>query len=179
MKSRSKLHGLMAEFAEEHRLVEAARRAHAEGFRQMDAYAPYPVEGLAEALGSRRTTIPLLALLGGLAGGSGGYFLQWFALVADYPINVGGRPLHSWPMFIPITFELTILGGALAAVIGMLALNRLPQPHHPVFNVPEFARASRDRFFLCIEANDPKFDLQPTRRFLESLHPRTVTEVKA
>jgi hypothetical protein len=169
----------MAEFEEEHLLVKAARRAHAEGYRRMDAYTPFPVEGLTEALGHRRTAIPLLALLGGLAGGGGGYFLQWFALAVDYPLNVGGRPFHSWPAFIPITFELTILGAALAAMIGMLVLNRLPQPHHPVFNVPEFVRASRDRFFLCIEADDPRFDLLPTRRFLEMQNPRTIREVEA
>ncbi len=167
----------MARFAEHDRVVEAARLAYAEGYRRMDAYVPFPVEGLAEALGRRRTAIPLLVLCGGVFGALGGYFMEWYSMTIDYPLNIGGRPLHSWPMFIPITFELMILGAALSAIVGMLALNRLPQPYHPVFNAPEFERASLDRFFLCIEATDPKFDPGATLRFLESLKPETVTEV--
>ena len=172
------LHGIMAEFEEHHQLLEAARRAYAEGYRRTDAYSPFPIEGLAEALGHDFSPIPLFTLAGGMAGGLGGYFMQWYALKILYPVNVGGRPLHTWPNFIPVTFELTILVAALSALIAMLVLNRLPQPHHPVFNVPAFRRASIDRFFLCIEADDPKFDSQATRQFLQELKPLAVTEVE-
>lgn len=171
--------GIMAGFTEAEQVVHAAQRAHVEGYRRMDAYTPFPVEDLPAALGQRKTTVPLIVLLGGLAGAGGGYFLQWFALAVDYPLNIGGRPLHSWPAFVPITFELMVLCAAISGVVGMLALNRLPQPHHPVFNVPEFERASTDRFFLCIEARDPKFDPAATRAFLESLKPESVREVAA
>jgi len=177
MTATPKLHGLMAEFVDHELVIAAAERAHAEGYRRMDAYTPFPVEGLSEAMGHKRTEIPLIVLLGALCGGGGGYFMIWYASVVDYPHNIGGRPFHSWPAFVPITFELTILLAAISAVVGMLVLNRLPRPHHPVFNVPEFARASTDRFFLCIEADDPKFDLKATRAFLESLKPETVKEV--
>ena len=139
-------------------MLEAARRAHAGGYRQMDAYSPFPVEGLAEAIGFHRTRLPLIVLLGGIAGGVGGYLLQYYTAVIDYPLNVGGRPLHSWPSFIPVTFETTVLIAALAAVLGMLALNGLPRPYHPVFNVPRFEMASRNLFFLCIESTDALFD---------------------
>ena len=137
----------------------------------MDAYSPFPVEGLAEALGHEYSPVPLFTLLGGMVGGLGGYFMEWYSMARLYPLNVGGRPHNSWPNFIPVTFELTVLVAALSAFVSMLVLNRLPQPHHPVFNVPEFRRASIDRFFLCIEAEDPKFDLNRTRRFLEELSP--------
>ncbi len=143
----------------------------------MDAYTPFPVADLPAALGHKQTPMPLIVLIGGIIGASGGYFLQWYATVVDYPLNIGGRPFHSWPAFVPITFEFTVLCAALFAIIGMLALNRLPQPHHPVFNVPEFERASTDRFFLCIEARDPKFDLAATRGFLKSFKPESVKEV--
>ncbi len=143
----------------------------------MDAYAPFPVEGLPEALGRKPTRVPLIVLLGGIIGGLGGYFMEWYANVVSYPINIGGRPLNSWPSFIPITFELTVLGAALSAFFGSMALNKLPQPYHPVFNVPEFERASIDRFFLCIEAADPLFDLKTTRAFLEGMRPLSVSEV--
>jgi hypothetical protein len=172
------LHGLMAEFGTPDALVAAARRAYLEGYRAMDAYSPLPVEGLAEAIGFHHTRLPTIVLAGGLAGCIGGFFLQYYLSVVAYPINVGGRPLNSWPAFIPITFELTILVAALSAVLGMLALNGLPMPYHPVFNVPRFALATRDRFFLCIEARDPKFDPLATRRFLESLTDRPVSEVE-
>jgi hypothetical protein len=171
------IHGLLAEFAEDSSLLDATRRAYADGYRRMDAYSPFPVEGLAEALGRRRSVIPLWVLSGGLVGATGGYFLQWYASVIDYPLNVGGRPLNSWPQFVPITFELTVLIAALSGVLGMLILNRLPQPYHPVFNAAPFTRASVDRFFLCIEASDPKFDPEQTRRFLETLSPDRITEV--
>lgn len=178
MTSAPYLHGLMAEFADHERAVEAARQAYKAGYRTMEAYIPFPVEGLSEALGHKGTAVPLIVLIGALCGGGGGYFMMWYASVIDYPVNIGGRPFHSWPMFVPITFELTILAAALSAIIGMLLLNRLPQPHHPVFNLPGFERASTDRFFLCIEAGDPKFDLTATRRFLESLAPLSVKEVE-
>src|SRR5438874_3377270 len=171
------LWGLMAEFEEHEQVLSAARRAYAEGYRRMDAYSPFPVEGLAEALGHEYTAVPLITLMGGIAGGLGAYFMQWYSMGPLYPLNVGGRPLNSWPNFIPVTFELTVLIASLAALTAMLVLNRLPHPHHPVFNVPEFRRASIDRFFLCIEAADPKFELDPTRKFLEGLTPCKVTEV--
>jgi hypothetical protein len=171
------IHGLMAEFEDPNDLVAAAHRAYHEGYRAMDAYSPLPIEELHDAIGFHHTRLPLIVLIGGIVGCVGGYLLQWWAAAVAYPVNVAGKPLHSWPMFIPITFECTILGAALAAVFGMLALNGLPQPYHPVFNVPRFALASRNRFFLCIEARDPKFDLEDTRAFLETLGPREVTTV--
>jgi hypothetical protein len=178
MPTKGSLYGLMAEFASPSDLVDAAQRAYAEGYRRMDAYSPFPVHGLAEAIGFTRTRVPLLVFLGGLAGCAGGYYLQYWISTIDYPLNVGGRPFHSWPAFIPVTFELTILVAALAAVLGMLALNGLPRPYHPVFNVPAFELATRNRFFLCIEAADPRFDGSQTRRFLESLKPQAVFEVE-
>ena len=171
------IYGLLAEFADAQTLVEATRRAHAAGLRHMDAYAPFPIEELADALGFRKTRLPLIVLLGGLLGGISGYLLQYWTAVIDYPINVGGRPLHSWPSFLVVTFELTILGAALFAVLGMLALNGLPMPYHPVFNVPRFALATRDRFFLCIEASDARFDRAKTAAFLRELGACDVTEV--
>lgn len=172
------LHGLMAEFEEAEQVLTAAQRAYAEGYRRMDAYSPFPVEGLAEALGRDFSPVPLFTLAGGMIGGLGGYFMQWYAMSQLYPLNVGGRPLNSWPNFIPVTFELTILVASLSAVTAMTLLNRLPQPHHPVFNIPEFQRASIDRFFLCIEARDAKFDCEKTRDFLETLKPLKITEVE-
>jgi hypothetical protein len=169
----------MAEFEGPTDLLDAAQRTYNEGYRRLDAYSPFPVQGLAEAIGFQRTRLPLIVLLGGIAGGLGGYFLQYWTSTIDYPLNIGGRPLHSWPSFIPVTFELTVLVAALAAVLGMLALNGLPMPHHPVFNVPAFELATRNHFFLCIEATDPKFDGVETRRFLESLKPRSVFAVEA
>jgi hypothetical protein len=172
------IYGLMAEFSKSETLLAAARRAHEQGYRKMDAFTPFPVEGMAENLGRKKSSVPLIVLLAGICGGVGGYFMEWYAMSVDYPINVGGRPLNSWPPFVPITFELTILSGALAAVVSMFALNRLPQPHHPVFNARHFERASTDKFFLCIEAEDPKFDLETTRQFMESLKPDHIEEVE-
>jgi hypothetical protein len=143
----------------------------------MDAYSPFPIEELAEALHFHERRLPLIVLFGGVAGGLGGYLLQYWTSVIEYPINVGGRPLHSWPAFIPVTFETTVLLAALSAVLGMLALNGLPMPYHPVFNVPRFALATRDQFFLCIEAVDPQFDPEITWRFLERLDPLSIAEV--
>jgi hypothetical protein len=171
------IYGLLAEFSNPTELVTAARRAREEGYQRVDAYTPFPVEGLAEALGFHHSGVPLLVLIGGVVGCVTGYLMQYYLSAVDYPLNVGGRPLNSWPAFIPITFELTILFAALTAVLGMLALNGLPMPYHPLFNVPRFALATRDRFFLCIEATDPKFDREETRRFLERLVPREVSEV--
>ena len=171
------IYGLMAEFEDHEEVLEAARRAYAEGYRSMDAFSPFPVEGLAEALGHHYTPVPLFTLLGGMIGGLGGYFMQWYSMGKLYPLNVGGRPLNSWPNFIPITFELTILIASFSALIAMLFLNRLPEPHHPVFNVPQFRRASIDRFFLCIEAKDPRFDRESTWKFLECLKPCSLAEV--
>ena len=173
----STVYGLMAEFDNPSALVAAAERARLAGYRQMDAYSPIPIEELSEALGLRRTKLPLLVLLGGIAGCIGGFALQYWASVIEYPLNVGGRPFNSWPQFIPVTFETTVLGAALTCFFGMWALNKLPQPYHPVFNVPEFARASTDRFFLCIEAADPRFDAAKTAEFLKGLHPVGVSEV--
>jgi hypothetical protein len=176
-RNRPVIHGLMAEFENPNALVAAAYRAHFEGYRKMDAYSPFPIEELHEALGAHHTRLPLIVLIGGLLGCAGGYLLQFWTNAVSYPINVAGKPFNAWPMFIPVTFECTILGASLAAVLGMLALNGLPQPYHPVFNVSRFALASRNRFFLCIEARDPKFDIERTRGFLEALGPREVTTV--
>jgi hypothetical protein len=174
----TRLYGLLAEFDAPEDLVAAAERAYADGYRRLDAYSPFPVHGLAEAIGFHTNRVPLLVLIGGLVGAGAGFFSQYWAAVIDYPINVGGRPLNSWPAFIPITFEVTILLAALAAVLGMLALNGLPQPYHPVFNAPRFALATRDRFFLCIEATDPRFDPEATRKFLQESGAKEVTDVE-
>jgi hypothetical protein len=174
---RPAVYGLMAEFETSQALVEAARRAHDEGYRKMDAYSPVPIEELHDAMHMHDERLPKLVLAGGILGGLSGYGLQYYVSAIAYPLNVGGRPLHSWPTFIPVAFETTILAAALTAVLGMLALNGLPQPFHPVFNVPRFALASRNRFFLCIESRDAKFDREETQRFLERLDPRGVSEV--
>jgi hypothetical protein len=174
---RAGLYGLMAEFAGPEELVGATRRAREAGYRSINAYSPFPIEDLSEALDFRRTLVRPIVLIGGLTGAVTGFLLQWWVTAVDYPINVGGRPYSSWQSYIPITFEMMVLVAALSAVIGMIALNGLPMPYHPVFNVPAFARASRDRFFLCIESNDPRFDPQATRRFLETLDPIEVSDV--
>jgi hypothetical protein len=171
------MYGLMAEFETASALVAATEKARLAGYRRMDAYSPIPIEELSEALGLERTRLPKLVLLGGILGGLGGYGLEYWTQAIAYPLNVGGRPFNSWPQYIPVTFETTVLGAALTAFIAMWALNKLPQPYHPVFNVPEFARASTDRFFLCIESADPRFDPQGTATFLKGLHPVGVTEV--
>ncbi len=176
--SKAPLYGLMAEFMNSEELLDAARRVYQEGYRRLDAYSPIPVEGLAEAIGFHRTAVPLIVLIGGLVGCLGGFYMQYWIAAIDFPINVGGRPLLSWPSFIPVTFELTILIASISAIVGMLALNGLPMPYHPVFNVPRFDLATQDRFFLCVEATDPKFDRQGTRRFLEGLRPQGVYDVE-
>jgi hypothetical protein len=172
------LYGLMAEFDGPEAIVQAAERAHEAGYRKMDAYTPFPIEELPEALGHHKHRLPWIVLIGAMLGGLTGYALQYFITVIYYPINIGGRPLHSWPAFIPVTFELTVLGGAIAAVVGMLALNGLPMPYHPVFNVPRFEQATRDKFFLCIEAEDPSFSPEETTSFLKGLGASEVTEVE-
>ncbi len=177
MERKPSIYGLMAEFDNPTSLVAATSRAYSEGYRQMDAYSPFPIEELSEALGFRWSGVPLIVLIGGLVGCLGGYLLQYYIAAIYWPVNVGGRPFNSWPMFIPVTFELTVLCAALFGFFGMLALNGLPKPHHPVFNAPRFEFASRDRFFLCIEATDPKFDQAATRGFLESLGAREVSDV--
>jgi hypothetical protein len=171
------VYGLMAEFQDPNELVAAAHRAYHEGYRRMDAYSPLPIEELHEAMGLPHTKLPMIVLIGGIIGGMSGFALQSWASIIAYPLNIAGKPLFSWPAFIPVTFECTILGAALSAVFGMLALNGLPQPYHPVFNVPRFSLASRNGFFLCIEAVDGKFDVSGTREFLESLGASEVTTV--
>jgi len=175
--SRPKLYGLMAQFDSPDALLEAAEKAHGAGYRRMDAFSPMPIEGLAEAVGFHHTALPLVVLCGGILGGLTGFFLQYYGSVQGYPLNVGGKPLNSWPAFIPITFELTVLFAALSCVFGMLAMNGLPTPYHPVFNVPSFALASRDRFFLCIKARDTQFDLKKTCEFLKELGASEVSEI--
>ncbi len=174
----SALYGIVAEFAEPAPLVKAAHAAYRGGYRALDAFTPFPVEGLAEAIGMRRTYVPLITLLGGIAGGVGAYGTQLYSAAVDYPLNVGGRPLHSWPSFVPITFELTVLCAALSAVIGMLALNRLPRPHHPIFETPHFEQRNASHFYLAIEASDPRFDTQEVRRFLAEQAPAALWEVE-
>lgn len=177
MTARVPLYGVMAEFADVNHLIAAIRKLRQMGYRRMDAFTPFPVEEVWEELGVHRNLVSFLVFCGGLTGFLFGIGLQYWTSVIAYPINVGGRPLFSIPAFVPITFECTVLFAALTAVLGMLALNGLPAPYHPVFNVPRFALASRDRFFLCVEATDPLFDREGTRRVLESLSPVSVAEV--
>ncbi len=178
MKPKRKLYGLMAEFDEPQALLEGVRLAREHGYRCMEAYTPFPIEEISEAIGTRRLWIPLIVLVGGIIGGLGGFFMQYYAAALHYPLNIGGRPLWSWPAFIPITFELTVLVAALSGAFGMLAINRLPQPYHPVFNVERFRQATQSQFFLCIEAADPLFDRDETRSFLETLSAREVYDVR-
>ena len=177
-KTRASLYGLVAEFHTPEELLEAARKTHGAGYRKIDAFAPYPVEGLAEAIGHHHTRLPLIVLVGGIIGCLTGFGLQYWASAIYYPFNIGGRPLNSWPSFIAITFECTVLFAALAAVLGMLALNGLPMPYHPLFNVEQFAFASRDRFFLLVESRDPQFEPEKTRRFLQGLTSYGVYDVE-
>jgi hypothetical protein len=171
------LYGLMAEFDSPETLLGAARRARDAGYVRIEAFTPFPVEGLAGVIGVHSSRVPLICLIGGLIGCSGGFFLQWWPNVIGYPLDIGGKPFNSWPTFIPITFELTILCAGLATVFGMLALNGLPMPYHPVFNAPRFGLASRNRFFLCIRARDAKFDTQKTREFLRTLNAHEVSDI--
>jgi hypothetical protein len=177
---RSALYGLSAEFKSPEELLAAAEAAYLAGYRQLDAHSPFPIDGLAEALGAQDHRVAPLVFAGGVLGAVSGYFMQWYALVVSYPVHVGGRPGHSWQAFIPVTFELTVLGAALAGVlVGVLALCRLPRLHHPVFSAPRFERASQDAYFLVIEASDPLFTREKTSEFLNMLSARQVSEVAA
>ena len=172
------MYGLLAEFDSPSEVLAATRRAYAEGYRKMDAYTPFPVHDLAEALGTHKSYVPMVTLIGGILGGLTAYLLQYWINTIAYPLNIGGRPFHSWPAFIVVTFEMTVLFAGIAATFGMFTLNGLPQPYHPIFNSEEFAAATRDKFFLCIEATDPRFERAETERFLMELNPRAVTEVQ-
>ena len=172
------LYGIMAEFSSPEELLAATRRAREAGYRNLDAYSPFPIHGMDEALALPKTRIPLIVLIGGLTGLVLGFALQYWVSAIDYPLMVGGKPYASWPAFVPVAYELTILLAGLAGGIGMLVLNGLPMPYHPVFNVERFALATNDRFFLCIEATDPKFNREGTKTFLEELHPYQVDEVE-
>lgn len=171
------IYGLMAEFEDVNDAIRAAQAAYAAGYRKMDAYSPFPVEELSEAVGFHKNGVALICLIGGLLGCTGAFTLQWWINNISYPINIGGRPFNSWPSFIIVTFEMTILFSGLSAVFGMLALNGLPMPYHPVFNVPQFDRASKDRFFIVIFSSDKKYEPARTRQFLEGLNPLSVAEV--
>jgi hypothetical protein len=173
-----RLYGYLAEFDVPAKLVTAAARAREAGYRKMEAYTPFPIEELNHALGYHHSWVPYLVLAGGICGALGGFGLCYWTSTIAYPMNIGGRPFNSWPSFIPVTFECTVLLAALSAVFGMLALNGLPMPHHPVFNVDRFAHASRDRYFLCIQADDPRFERGATQEFLLSLHPSEVSKVE-
>jgi len=161
------IYGVLAEFDDATTVVEAARAVHAEGYRKIDAFSPYALEELSEAIGFHHTRLPLIVLIGGIVGGLTGFFLQYWVNVIHYPLNIGGRPFNSWPSFVIITFEMTILFAAFSAVLGMLALNGLPRPYHPLFNSPEFKLASQNRFFIVIQSTDPKFDHDEARSFLQ------------
>jgi hypothetical protein len=170
-------YGVIAEFTDPQELLDAANKAREAGYTELDAYSPFPIHGLSDAIGFHHSRLSAVVLGGGIIGGLAGFFMCWYANVIWYPLNIGGKPYNSWPAWIPITFECTILFAAFAAVFGMLALNGLPMPYHPVFNVPRFDQASRDKFFLVIQARDPKFDIDAVWKFLESLGPREVTDV--
>ncbi len=174
---RPPLHGLIAEFATPDEILVAARRARVAGYRDVEAYTPYSVEGLAEELGLKRTGVPFVVLLAGLAGAGVGFLMMYWSMAVDYPFDVGGRPFNSWPVYIPITFEVMVLVASFSALFAMMFLNGLPRLYRPVFNVPDFVRATQDRFFLCVEATDPRFDLQGTREFLAGLGAAAVLEV--
>lgn len=178
MTAAPRLYGLLAEFDSPNDLLAAVKRTRAEGYRAVDAYTPFPIEAISEALGHHGSPLAKIVFFGGLTGLTAGFLVQYWTSAIDYPLNIGGRPLNSWPSFIPITFESTVLIAALSTVLGMFALNKLPMPYHPVFNVPRFAHASRDRYFLSIQAVDPKFDLEATRTFLKSLNASEVFEVE-
>ncbi len=171
------IYGILAEFDSSTDLVYAAKAAYAAGYRKMDAYSPFPIEEASEAVGFHKTRVPLIVLLGGVLGGLSAFGLQYWINVISYPLNIGGKPYDSWPAFIVPTFELTILFAGLSGMFGMFALNGLPMPYHPLFNVDRFSAVTRDKFFLCVEAADPKFDLVDTQRFMESLKPLSISEV--
>lgn len=171
------IYGLMAEFETPTELVNACKAAYAEGYRDMDAYSPFPIEEASEAIGFHKTAVPLVTLTGGILGGLSGFALQYWINVIAYPLNIGGKPYDSWPSFIVPTFEMTILFAGIIGMLGMFALNGLPQPYHPVFNVDRFSNVTRNKFFLCVEATDPKFDLAGTQQFMQRLKPLSISEV--
>lgn len=175
---RKPVYGLLAEFETPEALLEATQKTHAAGYQRIDAFSPMPIEGLSEACGFEQTKVAPATFVGGALGAALGFGIQYYASVINFPLNIGGRPYNSWPSFIPITFELTILGASIACLVAMLALNGLPSPYHPVFNVPRFALASRNRFFLCVKARDKRFQLVDTRQFLEGLAPLGVYEIE-
>jgi hypothetical protein len=177
MEKKAAIHGMLAEFGSEEAVLEAAHKVRAQGFLRVEGYTPFAVEGLAEALGSSRTRVAAVTFFFGLLGAILGFGMCWYANVISYRWNIGGRPPNSWPAFIPITFEMMVLWASFGALLSMLGLNGLPQPYHPVFNAPQFQLASKDRFFLCIEATDPQYDPEKTRAFLESLSPLSIAEV--
>jgi hypothetical protein len=172
------LHGVMGEFSDPQDLLDAIEKVRAEGYTKIDAYTPFPIEAVWEAIGHHKSPVPLVVLIGGILGGLGGFFLQFWVSTIEYPVNIGGRPFNSWPAFIPVTFECTILGAVLSAVAGVFIINGLPEPYHPVFNVPRFAFASRDRYFLCIEARDPKFNADKARKLMWEVNATEVTDVE-
>jgi hypothetical protein len=172
------LHGVMGEFDHPQDLIDAIERVREAGYTKIDAYTPYPIEEVWEAIGHHRSPVPFIVLCGGIIGGLSGFFLQYWVAAVEYPLNIGGRPFNSWPAFIPVTFECTILGAVLSAVAGVFILNGLPEPYHPVFNVDRFAHASRDRYFLCIEARDPRFDADGARQLLTELRASEVSDVE-
>lgn len=175
---RKPVYGLLAEFETPEALLEATQKTHAAGYQRIDAFSPMPIEGLSEACGFEQTKVAPATFVGGALGAAIGFGIQYYASAVNFPLNIGGRPYNSWPSFIPITFELTILGASIACLVAMLALNGLPSPYHPVFNVPRFALASRNRFFLCVKARDKRFQLVDTRQFLEGLAPLGVYEIE-
>ena len=171
------IYGLVAEFETPTDLVNACKAAYAEGYREMDAYSPYPIEEASEAIGFHKSAVPLVVLTGGILGGLSGFLLQYWINVIAYPLNIGGKPFNSWPAFVVPTFEMTILFAGLCGMFGMFALNGLPRPYHPLFHVDQFSKVTRNRFFLCVEAIDPKFDLAGTQQFMERLKPLSISEV--
>ena len=172
------IHGVMAEYSEPEALIEGIQKIRGLGYKQMEAYTPFPVEGLTEALGKPKTKIQWAILCGAICGGTGAFAFQCWTLMSAYPLNLGGRPAFSWPAFMPVTFELTVLSAAFTAVIGMLVLNGLPQPYHPVFNVKEFDAASKDKFFLCVESKDPKFNVENLKAAFKNAGAEAVYEVE-
>ncbi len=178
IKKRTTLYGLVAEFDEADDVLKAAEAVYDAGYRKIDAYSPFPVHGLSDAIGFKCNLLPWLIFFGGIAGCLGGITLEWYTSSIDYPMNVGGRPFFSWPSFVPVSYECTILFAALTAVFGMIILNGLPRPYHSIFNTPNFDRATQDKFFLAIEAIDPRFDAKETERFLKGLNPVVVSAVE-
>jgi ActD protein len=174
----ARIYGIVAEYERPEEIARAAAGVRREGYRRIEAFTPYPVENLAEVIGFRKTRVPPIVLAAGILGGTLGYGMQAYSTVWDYPLNVGGRPLHSWPAFVPITFELTVLFAAFGAVLGMLALNGLPRLHHPIFNTPHFAERNSSRFYLCVLAEDELYDAATLEKLLSNFRAANVWEVE-